>query len=153
MNYVGSFSGVDLALYGGYAKGDREVAAPGADDQTQWGLGAEIGIAGFTIGAAYKADDQGTSGGNTDRTDMSLGVNYATGPWTVGVEYVHSVVEEGAGLGEDETDGYQIGGTYEVGPGITLTAGVTYWGVQDNLNAAAAENEAIEFVVGTIIEF
>jgi len=110
-------------------------------------------VAGFTIGAAYKEDDLGTSGSNTDRQDMSIGVNYATGPWTMGVEYVHSVVEAGAGLGEDETDGFQVGGTYDLGPGITLTAGVTYWDVQDNLGAAASENEAIEFIVGTIVEF
>jgi len=152
-NYVNSFNGIDVALYGGYAKGELEVAAAGADDQTQWGVGVEVGVAGFTIGAAYKEDDLGTSGSNTDRQDMSIGVNYATGPWTMGVEYVHSVVEAGAGLGEDETDGFQVGGTYDLGPGITLTGGVTYWDVQDNLGAAASENEAIEFIVGTIVEF
>jgi len=152
-NYLNSFNGIDVALYGGYVRGDLEVAAPGADDQTQWGVGVEIGVAGFTIGAAYKEDDQGTTGSNTDRRDMSVGVNYATGPWTVGIEYVHSVAEAGAGLGEDETDGVQFGGTYDLGPGIELAGAINYWDVRDNLGARASENEAIAFIVGTIVRF
>lgn len=152
-NYGGSFGGVDVNVYGGYAGGDLEVAAAGAEDQDQWGLGAQLGFAGFTFGGSYKEDNMGTSGSNTDRSDYSLGLTYSTGPWTVGGAYVHAEVEAGAGLGEDEVDGVQLGGQYALGPGITLTGGITYWDYEDNLSAAGAENESTEFVIGTTISF
>jgi len=152
-NYVTKLSALDVALYAGYAKGKLEVPAAGSDDQEQWGVGAEFGFAGFTFGAAYKDDDQGTTGADTDRTDWSVGILYGTGPWTVGVEYVHAEVEEGAGLGTDETDGFQIGGSYDLGPGILLTGGVTLWDVQDNLNNPANENDGLELIFGTVLEF
>ena len=82
-----------------------------------------------------------------------MGVNYVVGDWTVGMAYAHGEAEAGAGLGKDETDGYQVGAYYALGPGITLTGGMTYWDVDDNLSAAAVENEAKEFVIGTVLEF
>ena len=153
LNYSGSFGGLDLNLYGGYAHGNLELAAAGAEDQEQWSLGAEFGWSGFTLGGAYKQDNQGTSGNNTDRRDFGVGLTYAVGPWTLGAAYVHAIAEAGAGLGEDETDGYQIGAQYALGPGVLLTGGLTHWDVQDNLNAPAAENRATTFIVGTNIEF
>jgi predicted porin len=153
LNYRRKINNVDLALSFGYAMGNLEVAAAGLEDQEQWGVGFSFSFSGFTIGGAYLADDQGTSGGNTDRIDYHLGATYQTGPWLVGFEYAHAEVEEGAGLGEDETDGFQIGGAYNVGPGVVLTGGVTWWNADDNLDAAASENQSVEFIIGTLISF
>ena len=153
VNYVNSFGDVDIGAYAGYAAGDLEVSDPAAEDQNQWGLGFEVGYAGFTFGAEYKEDDQGSSGRNTDRTDWAVGLAYGQGPWTVGVQYVNAEVEEGDGLGEDETEGFQVGGTYNLGPGVLLTGGVTIWDVRDNLDDPASENDATSVIIGTIIEF
>ncbi len=152
-NYIRKIGGVDMGLYAGIGRGDLELAAAGVEDQDQWGLGVELGVGGFTIGADYREDDQGTSGANTDRTDYSVGVTYALGSWTLGAAYAHGKVEAGAGLGEDETDGYQAGVVYDVGPGIVVTGGITYWDVQDNLNAVGIENESTEFIIGTLLSF
>lgn len=152
-NYARTIGNVDLALSISYAGGDLEVAAAGAEDQEQWGAGFSLSFKGFTVGGAYLADDQGTSGANTDREDYHIAATYETGPWLVGIEYAHAEVEEGAGLGEDETDGLQIGGAYTVGPGVVLTGGLTWWDADDNLNAAASENDSVEFIIGTLISF
>lgn len=152
-NYERGIGNVDLALSFSYARGDLEVPAAGMDDQEQWGAGFSVSFSGFTIGGAYLADDQGTSGANTDRFDYHIGATYETGPWLVGVEYAHAEVEEGAGLGEDETDGFQVGGAYTLGPGVMLTGGLTWWDADDNLNAAASENESVEVIFGTLISF
>ncbi|HZD26733.1 MAG TPA: porin [Alphaproteobacteria bacterium] len=151
-NYTGELAGTDVALYGAYGRGELEGPAPGSRDQVQWGLGAEVGYAGFTVGAAYRNDNQGTSGANTDRRDWAVGVSYGLDDWTLGVEYVDSTAEEGAGLGEDETTGWQFGGTYALGPGVTLTGGITTWKVRDNLHDPASENDSVELIAGTIIE-
>jgi|APSaa5957512535_1039671.scaffolds.fasta_scaffold00124_24 predicted porin len=158
VNYVRAFKGGEIALYAGMATANVEgtaaaVAAAGAEDQDQWGVGFTLVYGDITFGADYREDNQGTSAANTDRTDYSVGVNYVVGDWTVGMAYAHGEAEAGAGLGKDETDGYQVGAYYALGPGITLTGGMTYWDVDDNLSAAAVENEAKEFVIGTVLEF
>lgn len=56
-------------------------------------------------------------------------------------------------MGEDETDGYQVGLNYGLAPGITLTGGVTFWDVEANIDAAASENTATEFIIGTSLSF
>ena len=152
-NYSRKIGGVNIAWSGGYGRGDLEVAAAGSEDQTQWSLGMELGFGPLTFGAAYRNDDQGTSGSNTDRTDYGMGVTYAMGDWTFGAAFAHGEAEAGAGLGQDETDGYQIGATYNMGPGIALTGGVTHWEVDDNLNAVAIENTGTALVFGTILSF
>ncbi|MBC8240791.1 MAG: porin [Alphaproteobacteria bacterium] len=152
-NYMRQINGLDLALYAGMATGNVEGTAAGAEDQDQWGLGLSLGYKGLTLGADYRKDDLGTSAASTDRTDYSVGLSYAIGELTAGVAYAHGEVEAGAGLGQDETDGYQVGATYGLGPGVVLTGGITYWDVQDNLNAAAIENAATVFVIGTVLSF
>ena len=82
-----------------------------------------------------------------------MGVTCAMGNWTVAAGYAHGAVEAGAGLGEDETDGYQVGLNYGLAPGITLTGGVTFWDVEANTGAAASENTATEFIIGTSLSF
>jgi len=48
------------------------------------------------------------------------------GPWTIGAAYAHCDVEAGFGLGQDNTDGYQVGAVYTLGLGVTLTGGVIH---------------------------
>lgn len=156
--YDRKIGGVDVGLYAGLARANAEgtaaaLAAAGTKDREQWGLGVTLGYGAFTFGADYREDDQGTSAAKTDRTDYSLGVNYVTGSWTLGAAYAHGQAEAGVGLGQDETDGYQIGVNYVMGPGIKLISGVTYWDVDDNLNAVGVENTATEFIFGTLLSF
>ncbi len=152
-NYNRSIGGIDMSLHAGIGKGDLDLAATRAGDQDQWDLGVKLGFAGLTFGADYREDNQGTSAPNTDRIDYSLGVAYATGPWTIGAAYAHGEVEAGTGLGLDETDGYQVGLIYSLGPGITMTGGITYWDVADNLNAIGIEITSTEFIFGTLLSF
>ncbi len=157
-NYLRQFSDLHLSLYAGMAKGNVEgtaaaIAAAGLEDQDQWGIGMSLGYVGFTFGADYREDDQGTFAPDTDRTDYSVGLNYTAGNWTIGAAYAHGEVEAGTGLGQDETDGYQVGAIYALGPGITMTGGITYWDVGDNLNAVGIENTSTEFILGTLLSF
>lgn len=158
VNYVRGFEGGEIALYAGAATANVEgtaaaVAAAGAEDQDQWGVGFTLVYGNITLGADYRQDNQGTSAANTDRTDYSVGVSYAAGNWTFGAAYAHGEAEAGVGLGQDETDGYQIGAFYALGPGIIVTGGWTHWNVDDNLRAVGVENSADEFVIGTVLEF
>lgn len=153
INYEGSFGEVGVNVSGAYAAGDLEVAAAGAQDQEQWAIGASVTFGGFEVGAAYRQDDLGTTGTNTDREDIAVGISYGTGPWTIGAQYAIGEVEAGAAGGKDTSEGLELGAVYNVGPGIDLTGGVQFWNLDDNLNAAANENDATIFIIGTNISF
>ncbi len=153
INYEGSFGDVGLALSGGYAAADLEVAAAGAKNQRQWSVGGALTFGGFELGAAWRQDDLGTTGSNTDREDLAVGISYGTGAWTIGAQYAIGEVEAGAAGGKDTSEGLELGATYSVGPGIDLTGGVQFWKLDDNLNAPGSENDATIFIIGTNISF
>lgn len=154
LNWVGSFMGADIGVFGGYAKGDLEADATNTlEDLDVWGLGANVAISGFVVGASYRQSDQGLSGGNNDRTDWNIGVTYTWSDWTLGVVYGNTEAEAGAAGGEDELDGVEIGAQYALGPGVVLTGGIQFWNLDDNASAAAAENDATVLIFGTAISF
>jgi predicted porin len=153
VNYVNKLGPVDLAVSGSYGQGNIEAPTAGNSDREEWSLGFNVGFSGFTIGGAYRNDDLGLSTGNSEQHDYNLGVRYATGPWGVGLAWARITREAGPGLGEDETDAYELGGSYNLGPGIVLSGGIQYWDLEDNLNAAANENQATIFFVGTHLQF
>jgi predicted porin len=152
-NYTRKIGVVDLALFGGYGEGNVEAPAAGQTDQTQWSVGARVAVAGLQVGASYNEDDLGTSGSNTDQEETLVGISYATGPWSASLLYWHSAIGAGAALGKDTVDAVELGASYDLGPGISLSGGVQYFDFEDNLNVAANENEALLFILGTSISF
>lgn len=158
-NYVNTFNGVDVGIYGGYYHGSNGVSkgAPGTptEDLSQWGVGASVGYAGFTLGAAYRHTD-GTEGiVGASGHDWNAGINYATGPWSVGFQYAQS---EAKLMGRtDDFKGGSLGSMYTLGPGIRLSAAVQYfnWGTNATNPAVStpATNKAWNVMLGTSIDF
>jgi hypothetical protein len=156
VNYVGKLGGANVAVSGSWGEADVEGTATTAEDRREWTVGARVSMSGFTVGGAYRDDDQGASNTNAtagDRTDWNIGVRYATGPWGVGIQFAHVDIDAGLAGGDDELDAWEIGGSYNLGPGIVLNGGVQHWDYDDNLNAAGAENQATVFFVGTHLAF
>jgi hypothetical protein len=124
LNYAGTFGGVDLGLDGFYTSGDAGAATPNADPQ-EYGFGANVGFAGFTLGGAYyKSEDilgsftVAPGAANAEERVWTAGLKYATGPWTVGVAYLNSDTQIG-GLSND-SDSWQLGGGYNLGSGVDI---------------------------------
>ena len=81
-------------------------------------------------------------------------MRYATGPWGIGVQYIDMDAENGADeAGDDEYNAYEIGGTYDIGPGIQFAFGYQHHELKDNLNNAANENEVDAVFMGNVIYF
>lgn len=162
-NYTGKFGGASVGISAGWGEGNAEgtsaaLLAAGVEDREEWSVGAKVGFNGISLGARYYQDDNGTSGANTDQTAWQVGLRYATGPWGMGIQYAHNEVEAGltaAGVsnGDDELDAFEIGGTYDIGPGIKLVAGVQFFDSDDNLNAGPNENDATVIFFGTFLSF
>jgi predicted porin len=152
VNYVNKFNGVDVAVSGSYGKAKDELNTAATDDRTEWSVGGRIGIAGFTIGAAYREDNLGRGTGvGGDRTDYNVGVRYATGPWGVGIQYANATTEQT--VGDDEQEAFEVGGSYDLGPGVQLQAGVQFWSSDDNANAVGAQGDSTIVFVGTFLSF
>jgi len=150
-NYVGKISGAKVAVSGSWGETNNGVA--GGEDRDEWSLGASVTASGFTVGAGYRNLDQGTGANNDENTDFNIGVRYATGPWGVGVQYANAQREVSGGTGEDELDAFEFGGSYNLGPGVQLQAGIQHWDYEDAGNAVVQENQATIFFVGTYLSF
>ena len=121
-NWSGSFSDVDLGINAGYLTGDPE---PNENDPNEWRVGASVGIAGFTIAGNYNDQELQRlyDGADVDVQSYSVGVSYGTGPWQVAAGYLHSDLSRP----DDERDHYEIGASYVLGPGVTISGGFQYY--------------------------
>lgn len=100
-------------------------------DRDQFSVGVSLGFANFTVGGSYLDDDNGFSDAN-DTVTWDIGVTYSVGAFTLGATYLESEREFGPGLlnrasgAKDEAKGFQIGGSYDLGPGVVLWAGAKF---------------------------
>ena len=169
-NYSGKIGGASIGISASWGEADVEgpsaantagcatFAAPCNDDREEWSLGAKASMNGFSVGAAYYEDNNGTSVANSDDQSWTVGLRYATGPWGFGIQYANFENESGvtaAGLanGNDELDAVEIGGSYDIGPGIKMLAGIQFVDLDDNANSGANENDATVVFFGTFLSF
>ncbi|TNE40241.1 MAG: porin [Alphaproteobacteria bacterium] len=159
-NYVNKFGGVDVALSAGYESanvttGTPTVATPGTsgEDYYEYAFGAQVGVAGFTIGAGYGTDNNIGGVKDNDSKVWSAGLTYGMGPWSVGAQYSKKTFDPAVGSNTDQTI-WVIGGQYTLGPGVTAFGGVE---IDDNdLTASTATRMAGKtntFFVGTSLSF
>ncbi|WP_372017736.1 porin [Tistrella mobilis] len=149
VNYVNKLGPVDLAVSGGYLKGSLEADAVGADDLQVWSLGLNVGFSGFTFGGSYVNDNRGLDG-NNDIKGWDVGLVYAFGPYKVGAAYANHQREFDAG-NDDEIKFYEIGGSYAMGPGISLNAGVQF--LDADSDAVSRRQDGTSFLIGTALSF
>lgn len=155
VNYVNKFGDVGVAAYGAYNKGDHQTA--GTYDPRQWGLGASVSYMGFTAGGAYSVFKAACAsvGQGCDNRHWNVGLRYATGPWGVGVEYAQADQEFSGGAADDEGQFLYVGGTYLLGPGINLFAGVQFFDLEAGtpVPGTKTDNDGTVFLLGTAIAF
>ncbi|MBT7663926.1 MAG: porin, partial [Rhodospirillaceae bacterium] len=63
------------------------------------------------------------------------------------------VTAAGLANGNDELDAVEIGGSYDIGPGIKMLAGIQFVDLDDNANSGANENDATVVFFGTFLSF
>lgn len=124
LNFVNSFNGFDVAASGTWERGSVEADVDGtSDDNQEWQIGANLGFAGFTVGGSYGVNNNGLAGSN-DSTGYDLGVSYETGPWGVSIAWFHGEFEFVGSSQDDESDLFELGASYALGPGITITGSI-----------------------------
>ncbi|SLN20367.1 porin [Oceanibacterium hippocampi] len=150
VNYTGKWNEIEFAASGSYGTADDESTGDGPEE---WSAGVRVGYAGFTIGAGYREFDS-VIGDET--TDWNVGVRYATGPWGVGIQYAAIEIDPNNGNRSD-VQAVEVGGSYDLGPGVVLFGGVQYWeGDYDSASARAgtiADDETWVGFIGTMFSF
>jgi predicted porin len=156
-NWNGSFGDASVRASATYASADGEEAAgANRNDRDEWTGAISISMNGWSFGGQYQNGE--TNGGaastTTQRDDieMRFGLTYATGAWLLGVEYASREVEVSA-TGEDEVTIWGLGAKRNLGAGISAGVGVHMWDWDDDLSAAASENDATEFFFVTEVSF
>lgn len=128
-NFSQSFSGVDVALGGGYRTILDENPGAFGDSPEQYSAGLNVGFAGFTVGGSFLIENSDAPGGGDSPTDghsFDAGASYATGPWTVAVTYLQSEVAGTSGVDDDEMWTAQGAIEYALGPGIATSFSVMH---------------------------
>ncbi|WP_185681182.1 porin [Parvibaculum sedimenti] len=146
-NYAGTFSGVDLGVDGFYTTGKSDSENV---DPKEYGFGANLGYAGFTLGGAwYRSEDIWATfypdSNNNENTTWTLGLKYATGPWTVGTAYLD---------GDQDWGGYyyrvktlQVGGGYNLGSGVDLGLDIQFSNYKNNDNNQDYDSKSVGLVL------
>jgi len=152
--------GWGLALGGAaYWEGDMQNAQDGEGEQSGYNLGVNLSFGGLTVGVAgtYLVNIDAANGTNEDSSDswaIGTGVSYNVDAWTVGGGWAHAEAEQDGFSDDSIIDRVGFTGSYAMGPGIDLDAGVFYTWVEAADDSDANDNyDSIEFAVGSSIKF
>jgi len=157
VTYKNSFNGVDVsgAFTATHASDYNAVGTPKLGDVTAYGVGAQIGYAGFTVGGGWLDQDGAAIGGyNAVATPWrakqayNVGATYKTGPAGVGVSYGSQDTNDGS------VNTLGAGLTYAVAPGLTVSG--DYYYVENNAvhnNSVGKKDSGNFFILSTRVDF
>ncbi len=162
-NFVRSFGPLDVSAYAGYFGWQGPQATfdgTPAPDPKHYSFGGKLGFAGFEVGGGYgkiRNGRTGSSGTNApsaagtanrrvDGEAWELGAQYTFGPATVSLDYFNgrnnSSLVVGPDRGDDKFTALALEGSYVIGPGISIEAGIFTAQTKSNDPAAATTGGA-----------
>lgn len=142
LRYRGTFGPVGVAVSGGLrhaSTADAVGAATPFDDPTVGIIGGEFSWAGLSLGGNVYFGDANrgftalpSAGNNDSMFSWQIGATYTMGAWTVGAAY-HNLKSEGStAIAANQRDqGFALGLTYNLAPGLALYAEYNYSKVKE----------------------
>lgn len=151
VNYTGQFDEIGVAASLTGITGDGQSA--GTNDLEGYQAGANISLAGFTLGGSYGDFDNSVNvlGAvvSADSEYYDIGLGYAAGPYSASVTYIDSE-NEIAGVNND-FDNIVIGADYQLAPGFVPYAEVSFFDYDSPV--AGASNDGTVVILGTELTF
>ena len=126
-----------------------------ATSTTNWRGGVLLGFGAITVGGSYKEtkDADGTSTANGAEV-FDAGVSYKSGPFGVGVQYFNATTPQTAAVsGDDEVTKIALGGSYTMGPGVSLVGTVVHVDWDDETTADSSNNSGWAAIGGIKVSF
>ena len=120
------------------------------DDNTLWNVGVQLGFGAFTIGGAYQRAEQ-----DKDDDSYRISATFATGAWLLGAGYGNRELDDNvtATGAADEASVWGLTAKRTLGPGVTVSAGLRVWDIDDGANAPEANNDATNVFLATRLAF
>jgi hypothetical protein len=179
INFVRAFGPIDTAIYAGYQHANKPYGGTASNatlsDPQTYGFGAQVGYAGFRFGGSFtKAKNfVGIGGattiqaspvttqfsGATDAWDQGrtwdVGLTYTFGPAVVGAYYVDGRNKNGTGLGGgyNTENAFDVGGRYQLGPGVQVQAMVFHAKIHSAASSALSSQNATGIQTGFLLNF
>jgi outer membrane protein OmpU len=153
-NWSGEFSGFTLGFGGGYSVASSETGGP---DPWIGAFGVNMGFAsvrfGGSVAVARDTDEIGYNGYPVNEaTVFDLGVTYGFDQVVLGIGWSRGEYEDTADGGEDTLDYVNLGGSYNLGPGVLLAAFVGWFSYEDG-GPASNDNGGWQTGVGASLDF
>lgn len=133
--YRGRMGPVSVAASAGWGMMQAADGAS-ASDPTAYNAGLSLGIADWTLAAAWAGADGDT--GTGDGTGWTVGLNYAPGPWKVSLagffgdrDGTAAANAGGSGPRKASFDTVQLEAGYDLGPGVSVVGVLGYAEVED----------------------
>ena len=137
-NFSTDFAGTSLTIGGGWITEDEEADGAGSE---RYGIGSAIGIGDTTLSLRF--DNHSDA-----KTSYAVGVDHSMGALTFGIAVGSAVTRKThmwapRALPSDMTaTSVQVGGSYDMGGGVTLSAGISQGSVE-NVDAAGTDNDDV----------
>jgi outer membrane protein OmpU len=151
VSYESKLGSVDLKADLGYF----EVHGTAATSQKAWRTGISLGFGAITVGGSYQDRDNIDSGQtNLANEAFGVGAQYKTGPFAVGVKYFNVASPQSAAVaGDDEVTKIAVGGSYTMGPGISLVGTIVHVDWDEETTADANNNDGWAAIGGIKVSF
>lgn len=151
LSYEGAWDQVGINLAATAERGDAELT--GYEDLFAWNAGAKVTYMGFSFAGSYGdwGDSMTLKTANLGDTDYwTLGGAYEFGPYGVSVTYLDSSYDV-AGTADNDFDILSIGADYQLAPGLTPYAEISFYDM--DVATAAQDNDGHVFILGTQLNF
>ncbi|MBM3484347.1 MAG: porin, partial [Alphaproteobacteria bacterium] len=159
--YSGAFGEAKVRIAGGYETYtlDRCNAAAATQNcnntPNSMHLGATVGFGQISVGGGLlKRELVALADGNTrrERLDWEIGISYAVDEdWAVALQY-GKVLQDGQDRLDETFEMIALNGSVVLGQGVTVQAQIDIGNFEDE-TPAALDNDFIELMIGTALEF
>ena len=119
-------------------------------------FGGTISFGEWSIGGGWLESDQvanSANGSGRDRVDWDVGIAWWSGPFGVGLQYGSAELDIVADNTTDEFDVFELNGTYVLGPGINVGAGIARGDYDDGTAVGGLDNQYTEFKMSADMSF
>lgn len=143
-DFLESFGDLNLAVSSRFGAARPRTSAGGDEAASAvWGLGLNVGYAGFSLGASFARAENGFRGA-AGGTAWDIGASYDSGALSYSITYFHG--ESGsAGIGDDGKPTIGVGVSYRMTRGFSLKA----FGGVTGTEKSGGSSDVQGFVVGT----
>ena len=157
LNYTRTIDTVDIALAGGYATWKSGVA--GIPDPNGYSLGANIGFAGFTLGASWSAVDDVRASGTSTTTSLDgwgydVGIAYAFDDMAVSLSYFKGETESAIAVTDnDKHASWMASVSKTLGPGVKIAGSILHADYDGEVAGNSDDADGWAAVGGIVLDF